>query len=332
MAYTSSTNVPTLESFLVDLIQFAVTYGGFANAGTFTFDTDQTARKLSKNGIFFTFLHEQQTVSSITGGTRMLKGRMTYLDPTSESEFLNNGGQEFPTGMITYKNIDGPYTGYYFYTDGTCVHAVLEVFPDIFTHISFGVVEKSSTWVGGEYISGSAYIGTTGNTWRNLINNDHSTIFDGGKSDRSTSTGSGARWAGYVRRQNGASLFNDERDFARIGDTIRDSQRAKMTSSIFGIVQKMCFQTPNTFNLRVASFPIYCRFYNSVTLLESLQGLVPNVRALNVKNIANAEIVETEWQAFPLTQKSPGDASIAPDNDRDVVDYGIIYKRIPPAV
>jgi hypothetical protein len=49
---------------------------------------------------------------------------------------------------------DGPFTNYWFYSNGNNCLVVVEVVPNVFTHWCFGVLDKFSTWTGGEFLAG----------------------------------------------------------------------------------------------------------------------------------------------------------------------------------
>ncbi len=322
MAYTTSTSVATLDIFITAVTSFAVSYAGFTSEGNFT-DSGTKVTIISKGGYYWSFYqitHRGVYVSS--NDFLSIDFRITFAKPTTLAEVTTNAGPLAQTRSTVFKNTTGPYTKYYLYTEGTCVHCVLEVYSGIFSHLSFGSITKLGTWTGGQYTTGTgAYYWNGG--FVSGLTNWNSLPFNG---NASSTYYEGGTVPGYVRRINGTAN-GDETDFARIGGLLQNDQQAKMNVAS-DMLTGIHANSPNQFNLRSPAFPMYTRIWNSTKASYGLQGYVPDVSAINIENIASGATIETEWQAFPVIQRTTGDSALAPITDN----YGLMYKKVAPAV
>ena len=324
----------SLNNFFTQLRSFAAANVGFSNQGT-TIINGNTVHHLSKGGIYWNF---EETLTTVTSGftSHYSRMRMTYTKPIDVDGF----NQSFPTGQErftafgTFAN-SGPYTSHIFYTEGTAVHAVLEVFPGIFQHLSFGSITKFGTWTGGEYLTAGSYQGISSST-RTFSSSNSSIPFadtEGSGHNSGTSAGFNQSCQGYMRYLQTGSNGDD---FAPIGSITLNNQRVRM-GSLFApkatqdvnMFSSLLFDSPNQGNLRTALFPMYTRVRdydaNIPATLDAyfIGGVVPGVRLCNVSNLNPKEIVNTNWQVYPMVQKF-GDSDIAPISG----DVGLAYERI----
>lgn len=73
--------------------------------------------------------------------------------------------------VLTLTN--GAITSYHLFTDGTTqyIHAVIQVSPGVYYHLSMGTIDKVGTWTGGEYVTGdqgtdaSPPVNLSGSAW-----------------------------------------------------------------------------------------------------------------------------------------------------------------------
>jgi hypothetical protein len=252
-----------------------------------------------------------------SGTIYYVEGRMTYALPTDSSTFLSVAGQHYTTRMMVW-GYNGPYTAYYSFNHNDCIHSVLEVLPNVFAHLSYGVIDKfgSGSWTGGEYITASGcaeYSWIYGYYYDSRYN---SYPFDGGYGERYGSyPGS---YPGYVRRSIGGS---DYTDFAIVGRAIVDNQRCRMMTR-GGIFQNLVENfSPNEFNMRSAIFPCYVRFYDSSDTRDYFGGEIPGVGYLNNKEISSKAIVDTNWQVFPIVAKNTTDKFSYPSSGDEALAY-----------
>lgn len=336
MAFQTGT-ATTMGDFFTQLQAFATSNAGFTNNGSVSVNGN-TVHRLAKAGIHWCF---EETITRTLQPTPLLvenfaRMRMTYTEVTPGTGL----DQDTPTGQPrftcfgTFANA-GPYTGHIFYTDGSAVHAALEVFPNVFQHLSFGSITKFGTWTGGEYLTAGSYQRITSNTRQYTTSDTQLPFTDIQGQGHSPGGGSGftSDCAGFVRQeQTGTS----EDDFAPMGILPINNQRARMgnlvvpsanqTNSIFSA---LLFDSPNQGNLRSALFPMYVRLrdYNANTpaSLDAyfIAGVVPGVRMCNVAQFNAKEIVNTNWQTYPVVQKF-GDSDVAPVSG----DLGFAYERI----
>lgn len=328
MSYTSSVSVGTLDNFITSFINFAVSYAGFTNEGSFT-DSGTLVQIISKGSIywnFYTILHARGGVSTPLDH-KAIQFRMTYVKPTTLAEVLSVAGSYRPGRMTVWRNTGGPYSKYYLYTEGNVVHCIIEVYSSVFNHLSFGNITKIGTWTGGEYITGGAvyYSSSTPSYDSDASHVWNAAVFNG-NSDQIASNSFPSYFPGYIRRING-SLQSDENDFSRLGTTEVNDQMSKM--NLFApIMDGIYNNTPNQFNLRSPALPMYCNIWDETKQTYGLQGYVPEVRVINNESIADADLVETDWQVFSITQKSSGNNTLAPLSEN----YGLMYKRTAPEV
>ena len=329
---TQTGTATSLSNFVSTIVTFAVANAGFAETASVTVNTNNTARILSKGGVFWVF----ETGSNLqTSNIRFFNCRMTYSAPVANSTFDTSTPVGMP-GFCRMSTYGSPATfsaPYFLYTEGTAVHAVLEIFTNVFCHFSFGGLTKYGTWTGGEYVTASYMVSVSSGNY-SLSGGLNSFPFV----DESPSATAGN---GYVRNSNGS---NDENDFAPLGAGINQisgnrAQNAKMVlNSSFDnaptgddqseFISALFYNSPNTFNQRSPLIPCYVRLRDQTSTSSAarfrLAGIVPGIRAVNMRNIDPKETVDTDWRVFPLTQKF-GDTAIAPDSGN----IGIAYQVVP---
>ena len=346
MAFQSGT-ATSLTDFFTQLRTFATTNSGFTNAGTSTINGN-TVHKLTKGSVTWSFEETVNLPTSTPGSFAQYfaRMRMTYTAPTTTFNETVPVGQKRFTAFSTYGN-NGPFTGHNFYTEGNAVHAVLEVFPNVFQHLSFGNMTKLSTWAGGEYLTAGSYgnkSGSTGiypfTTGRRQVAYSH---LQGTGHPVGAGTGFNLDAYGFVRY---VQTGTNEDDFAPLGSLSPataiadfDSQSALMSavelptdnissSGDRSLLAELIFDGPNAVNQRTALLPMYVmlRERNAVANPELyfIAGVVPIVRVVNIRGLSPNEQVNTDWRAFPTIQKT-GDTTVAPVS----VDVGFAYQEVP---
>ena len=336
MAFQTGT-ATSMGNFFTQLRAFATSNAGFTDGGTDTINTN-TVHRLSKAGIHWSF---EETLTVTLQASPLLtenyaRMRMTYSQPTSGTGFTDSIpiGQPRFSCFGTFANA-GPYTGHIFYTEGDAVHAALEVFPNVFQHLSFGSITKFGTWTGGEYLTAGSYqrIQSSTRQYASAFSQLPFSDVEGSGHLPGTGTGFDSPCIGFVRYdQTGTSLD----DFAPIGAFNLNNQRARMCNMIEpkdiqnnSMLSGMLFDAPNQGNLRTPLFPMYVRLrdYNANTpsTLDAyfVAGVVPGVRMCNISELNAKEIINTNWQTYPVVQKI-GVSNVAPISDS----LGFAYERI----
>lgn len=214
--------------------------------------------------------------------------------------------------------IVGPHVGYHFFSDGACIHVVVELVTNVFQHFSFGEIEKVGNWVGGAYVSSNTWHTSTssGNlhSWNDFR---HVRLFD------SLANYGGFSNKGHIRAEylNAAtSTFS-----AGSGSALTSGANvAKCSPWDWGY--ELIQDSPNAFNTRAAIVPVeivIASEYQDFTPAHWLQlGHIPTAAAINIRNLNPKETVNNDWMVFPLCQKNgPGTSYVNSGN------IGMAYRK-----
>lgn len=328
--------MPTETGVASDLTQlfnnlraFATSNAGFTNGGTQTINGN-TVHVLSKGSVFWNF---EETITRVLTSPNpdvnvfLARCRMTYSAPTSTFNQTTPIGQKRFTNFGTYKT-SGPFAAYKFYTEGNAVHVVLETSGGVFNHLSFGNVIKHSTWEGGEYLTAGDYQSVLGvGDFSNIAGSGSSSVqlpFQDHEGN-GTTPGSGAGFnsssRGFIRYE---QTGNNEDDFAPIGVgsnstaiSTFDSQNCRMCvvnqfvnilgSGDQGLLQGILNRTPSPTTQRAILFPMYTLLRSRLATANPsnyfFAGYVPGVRMVNIQNLSTREVIDTDWEVYPLIQK-----------------------------
>lgn len=305
MAY-SLTTASNLDDVCAQIKAFAIANAGFADAGSATV-SGKTLYRLSKGGIVWHFI---QYTSGNNIGCYMAYSNQSSLNAVSSA------GQDLNTYMSAFA-FPGPYPNLYLYTEGTCVHAVLELTTGIFNHISFGDITKTETFTGGQYLTAGYYPGTFGSPaqYYDVTSPYQNPTFVGNFHGYN-----GTHGQSFVRAVPASGALNDYRDFARAG-VAANSQKAGF-SGPDGMLTNLLRDSPNNATLRTPLFPMYVSLLEPVSGLLRMSGYIPGVRVIPNEMVDPASIILTDWQCFPHTQKNASTLIVAPCGN-----YGLAYKR-----
>lgn len=337
----SQTAVSSLNDLTFQIAAFAVANAGFTDHGTITLAGGdynsaggQLMRRISKGGVYWSFF-------AVVGSAEVLDlnfvlGFMSLSLPTdypataSPNSFRTYGGPINNSRMSAW-SFAGPYSGLYMFTEGSCVHAVIELSSGIYNHISFGNITKTDTFVGGEYLhmgsySQATYDSPTG-TYKpmNVDGSGNTGMWFGSPITSSNPlpifSQSGAAGKNYIRNQ-GAVVYNDRRDFAIFASGLEEGQAASGSTRGF-LLDTLLRDTPNAANLRTVMFPQYIFIRETASETYKIAGYVPGVKVVSLETLSEKEIVYTDWQVFPLTQKN-GSNQFA-SNSKNL---GLAYQRV----
>ncbi len=316
MATVTGTST-SLKNFSDAFLSFAVANAGFSDAGTVTLTVtggNVDAHSITKGGVTYVFVTAQAS-EFITNSVQRMEARMCYASPVAASTWsaTNPVGQPGITQLGVFGvglTFSSPH---WFYTNGTVCHAVLEVFPNVFTHLSFGQLDKYGVYIGGEYITSTYFFAKSGLSPFPFLHNlsNHMPFAETSSS-------------GFLRYAQGG---NDENDFAPMGTTtnllpsgffqnskgvVHYADATVSAGAGSGIVGSLFANSPNAFNLRAMLIPIRFRLRDvtTSTIQYHPAGCVPGVRLINMKELDPKAITDNNWQVFPLAQKL-GDATVA---------------------
>lgn len=306
MAY-SQTTASSSADVISQFCTFAIANAGFADAGTVTIGS-RTLRRISKGGIYWHF------IPFATGNG--IKAYMAYSAQSSE-DAVSSAGQGYSTYCSCWA-FPGPYPTLYMYAHSGCVHVAIELTNGIFNHLSFGNITKTDTFTGGEYLTGGSYQNTYSSPaqYYSVGSSQQAAVFAGQSQGYSYSNG-----FGYMRAVKPAGPYNNSQDFAPIGASSDYALRCAF-SAVNSMLERLLRDSPNTATLRTPLFPMYVSLFDSASGLYRLSGYVPGVRVCGNKYVDPAEIVLTNWQCFPLTQKDASALICAPCGN-----YGLAYQR-----
>lgn len=344
MTYQTGT-CTSVADFADKLAIFAAANTSMVDAGTFNVtladlsgDPSGVVRVLSlSNGVnptvyFCLASGGIVNVSPSNGSGINLLGDMKYALPTESMNYTrtNPVGQTYSSYMTSY---DAPNTfssTYHFISVGECVHGVLEVFQNVFTHISFGRIAKAGIWDGGEYICAYGADRKVSGLYSFQNANNYGYLFE----DQASPA---VNWGcGFVRNNLGRADNGDFSPLSTGGLGVGESSAAQARMAInesfsdgdldgTGYYYDRIFNRgSNSFNNRAVLLPIEVRF-NDVTTSSTVMfdcGYVEGVRLVNMEGLEPKHIVDGEWIIFPLAQKG-GDRAVAPDSGKIGLAYYI---------
>lgn len=324
-----------LNAFFDSIATFAVANAGMSTSTT-TIEipgnppTQRNLRLINYGAVTLTI---ESNLTNPSNNLNFARMRMTYGAPTTEFTQDAPVGQPRFTCFGTWQQT-GPFIGHRMFTDGTAVHAVLEVANNVFQHFSFGEITKNGTWIGGEYVCAGSQNSVSGSNY-NYGAGSSAFVFDEGIGSGHNATASGVpigttgNCTGFVRyRQTG----NNVDDFAPMNSTGLNNQAARLNfpinpseSSPTSLTSELVFSSPNQANSRTPLFPmtVLLRDYNITTNnLYFAAGYIPNVRVLSMRNFSPGVLTETNWRVYPVIQKA-GDRTIAPVSNEPGYAYNI---------
>lgn len=301
---TTATGIPDVIS---QFHAYAVANAGFVDAGDIVLAGPRTMKRLSKGGIFWHF------VPFATGNG--IRSFMGYTAEITDAPGVSGDAQPQPTYMSAW-SFASSYPSLYMYTDDSdVVFAAVELTTGIFNHIGFGSITKLESFTGGEFLTageGETTFGGGPVFFYSIDSQQQHAPYVGQYANVIANAG-----AGFMRI---SGTNTDYQDFAGLGVTF-NTNRAGM-NSVHGISDEVFRDAPNEATLRSPIFPMYACILDTVTGLYRISGYVPNIRLCPNKYLDPAEIILTDWQTFPLTQKNASGLLCAPCGN-----YGLAYKR-----
>lgn len=165
MAYETGT-ATSLEDLMLAVHTFAVAQGWTSNI----YNTTNDWMAINNGSVFVQFRWDNANAiamfqstgfinTSTAPGNHTNSSGLGQVDATAPYNSTISGVSTSNSTtprmqMRTYSN--GPFTAYHLFTDGTTkyIHLAVEVTPGVFTHMSFGTINKRGDWVGGEYAAG----------------------------------------------------------------------------------------------------------------------------------------------------------------------------------
>lgn len=314
----SQTTAATIEDVIGAICSYAIANAGFTDAGSTVVNT-VTHRRISKGGIYWTFWKDG--TSSLT--RYRIACRMSYsIAPTVEPTTLNG---QYDRSFCSFYNFQGPFPNVYLFSEGSCVHCVVELTTGAFTHLSLGQITKTETFVGGEYFGGVYQENLTGSPQQySFGGTNYGSLFSGDNS-RGTNYGGASFEAGAIRDLAGKAAYNDYRDFPAMGGTnlYPTDYRASNGSMLYGMTHEIFRDAPNVATLRSPILPMYIFLRDPTSGLKRMSGYIPNVRLCPMKYLDNGETILNDWQVFPLVAKESDRYSYPTSGN-----WGVAYRKV----
>lgn len=326
----SLTTASSPADVIAQVVAFAVA-NGFTDRGSVdvtdtNFSPSRVVKltRISLGSVYWTFIVDPRDRDATP--TRLIKMRMSYSIANAYPTSAN--GQGGWTGMSLW-GFGGPYPNLYLYCDGVtpAIHVALEMTNGIFNHMSFGMIEKNESFTGGEYAAAGQY------QWRDpsapflypdqtLTTNANSPFAVGMPNPNSNYVSQDlTNGMNYIRVVPAGGATNNMADFAAAGYN-RNTQAASL-GGFGGIGERLLRDSPNAATLRTPLIPFYVFIWDPVSTLWRIAGRLPGVRLASITVVDPAEVILSDWQCFPYTQKFGSRVSCPNSGKR-----GIAYKRV----
>lgn len=323
------------DDFVQQLCAYAVSNAGFtANSTVLTSDA-RPVRSIAKNGVSYAFYRGVGQLSAGSGTNRAgavgLVCLMGYgnplagFNPTTDG---TSGTMVFPIGTRRQVIVDygytGPFPNFWIYTNGTVVHACIEMTTGVFAHLSFGRLSMRQGYSFGDYLTascGTVHPSSTSTSGDVIYSTDYSTIFNG-----EWDNGNYATTGWWVRLGNSGAAS----DFQSVNDSFQSS----FPEQYGGTFMSRFYEGPmaccsNAAWGRVPMYPAGLMAKDSAGdgYTNHIAGMAPGVCITLMRpSMVAGDIVHTDWQIFPLLYRSDVRGNgVAPPS----FDWAIAYKRFP---
>ncbi|MFL0802456.1 MAG: hypothetical protein K6L81_01975 [Agarilytica sp.] len=212
----------------------------------------------------------------------------------------------------------GPYVNHWIFTDieKQVVHVVIETTTNVFSHFSFGRVERYGVYTGGHYCTGHKYDNATRpfspiSSIRNKIPWESGSSSANGQFYHPIGLGGAA-------------------DFANIGSSANgrraEGTLARGVSDTTFLISMIFRNTPQQLNGQAVGLPIQI-FVEDInnTLVDFPMGFVPGVQLVNMGDtiLPKSLLLSNEWIVFPLSELN-GDGTAAPNS----FTHGLAYQFV----
>lgn len=338
MAISTASNITSLDAFISALIAFAVAEAGYSDHGSVS-SGGKTLYRISKtvDSLQTWYGLREETTSQGSHSAARVSGRMMLELPTDGNFTSTTNGQRLQTSMGVF-NIAPTYVGYSFFTDGQGVFASLEITSGVFAHMAFGNVTKAGIYDGGAYLTANNFRGGGGG-WldiKDFSQGDGGMVFGGRENFAQSDQGGGC----YIRYNIGGS---NDTDFLKLGGSDASNRLAASgtlppdyepdgeafssdeDSFHMGMFELMIDASPSEVTFVSPLLPVYMFKQYHIDFLENIVplGHVPNVASISMKQLADKELVNTDWRVFPLCSQIDQSSTHCFSEH-----YGIAYKEI----
>lgn len=311
MAYSNGSPA-SLTALMNDLKAFAIASGGFSDTGSGYTASSYTYFSLTKGSVKFNFSYKDAG-----GGGDVLANTSTAWAGSGLLTAQTGAHSANARALFGLTPLE-----YWFFSDGVCVHAVVEISADCYAHLSFGVLEKAGSYTGGEYVCANYWASSD---WTSSSNNR---VFD--------FYVAGASYPNHIR------LSYNAKTIALMGVYSDTSLNFAMNmwaggghalDGASGLTDGELWKCqPNNYNGRSVLIPIEMFIANVPGSFTSFNGWIPlgrvsNAAMINIKNLSAQDTVNTDWMVFPLCMKNPVTALTVASGQVNTYDLGLAYKK-----
>lgn len=280
----------------------------FAGSNGWTVNTP-TSGRVFVNGDIYVGVNGDDT-----NGYVQCRGALGYDAGQAWNAQTNNAGRSNFARLSP-----GPFTAYHFFAgteDGSpYLHTVVEVTAGRYGHFTFGRLVKSGPYTGGTYVEAVF--------WNNAAQyidqpdaNEHQVI-----ADANCTASSGNCENHFWVDVDGLSNNWIQTDYASSNST--PSTLGTGSCRSLGILKEQWSRGSIASNRRTPFLPLYM-FVNRPSSARSLVGRIPNMRFVNIAELADGEVVTIgadNWQVFPFIKRG------VQTDDWSSSNYGYAYKR-----
>lgn len=328
---------------------FAETHAGFSRQAAVTVRRDtanptptQSVQKLSKGGWMWVFCLPEAG-DAIKSVVITHKADATVDASTSWQSILSGSSLSHITTSSrtsgTVFNAVAPFTTYHFFTNGTEVHAAVEMTAGYYTHFGIGsLTTKYGTWTGGEFAY-SGYVPhlPTGSpfAWNSTADAAYTPLVSAGENpcapwDRQPRTLSVSETVhAVIRCQLYGNTFYCQSGAISGKGELRNLGSATGTLQYMSSKAIMVDSSPNAFNLRAGLVPVDLAVWDSSISLWRPIGRVELCRHVNIKHLNPGQLTSNDWRVFPLGGVKSNDNLSTPSIPWRSRDYGIAFKVTP---
>lgn len=340
---THQTNtVASTADMLADLETFCATYAGYTgtsgNIGSGATLTGATVRKFEKDGQADIHISYHSTYDEL----RLLMDLTGVLSAWPGTDYIVASAQndKISAELKTINDV----TKYHFFTNGDEVFVACKLARGIWVHFAFGFMAgKRGTWTGGTFVTvsrGNTYSATQANDPTNDLHGwmwgspkAVANIYDLTKGEKRSSfvlhfEQSANRKLGIVNRYDlidvSIGTYYSKLYPATFGG-MKD-ENILQTSNYSGSMAK-----PNDYNGRSIGHPWDIYTYNVSTSDASNPRYTPlgsilGARFVNIQNLDEEDIINTDWMVFPLCTKGVSNYSVQGKGWATSGNFGIAYK------
>jgi hypothetical protein len=192
-----------------------------------------------------------------------------------------------------------PFTSYHLHSEGSMVHAALEMSNGSWTHMNIFSLTKYGSFTGGHGLGVTNCL-TDSSFGPDISGTYHNYMF------------------GTPAMNDGGGLFMSRmylpyngKQYANIGVPISHSSTdyngALFAHHVNGVGDRILRDCPNAFNGRTFGVRMEAFLLDNAPGGSGLWlplGYIPNIRAINIKDLNPKDVINTDWLAFPCQAKN----------------------------